>query len=171
MSSRLIYSQGGNQALRDCLISMFSLEVIHPSKEIYIISPWITNAEIIDDQHLHFGNLFPFASSKKITLADILLTFAWRGSSVRLICDPDNQYTKEFLALLGNQVECKVLDENHEKGMMTDNFYLHGSMNFTYSGIYINGERVRVTTKQSDINSALISVRARWEESIDLWNR
>ncbi|GBF31833.1 aspartokinases [Desulfocucumis palustris] len=168
MYSRVIRSQGGSQALKDCLASLLALEAIRPSREIYIISPWISNAEIITDHHSKFANLFPFITSKKITLADILLTFAWRGSTVRLICNPSQKSTSEFLGLLGGKVEHKVLSDNHEKGMVTDNFYLHGSMNFTYSGIYINGECVRITTEQPDISSALISVRARWEESVGL---
>lgn len=168
MYSRVIRSQGGSQALKDCLVSLLALEAIYPSREIYIISPWISNAEIISDHHSKFTNLFPFVTSKKITLSDVLLTYVWRGSTVRLISNPANKSTQDFLELLGNQVEYKALNDNHEKGMVTDNFYLHGSMNFTYSGIYINGECVRITTEQSDINSALISVRARWEESTDL---
>lgn len=167
MYSRIIRSQGGSQTLKDCLVSLLALEAICPSKEIYIISPWISNAEIIADHHSKFTNLFPFIVSKKITLADILLTYVWRGSIVRLICNPEHKSTKSFLEILGNRVEYKTLTDNHEKGMVTDNFYLHGSMNFTYSGIYINGECVRITTEQPDINSALISVRARWEESTD----
>jgi hypothetical protein len=168
MYSRVIRSQGGSQALKDCLASLLTLEAVQPSKEIYIISPWISNAEIIIDYHSKFADLFPFNTSKKITLADILLTYVWRGSTVRLICNPNQKSTSEFLELLGRQVEYKVLSDNHEKGMVTDNYYLHGSMNFTYSGIYINGECVRITTEQPDISSALISVRARWEESADL---
>ncbi len=167
MYSRVVRSQGGSQALTDCLASLLALEAVYPSREIYIISPWISNAEIIADHHSKFTNLFPFITSRKITLADILLTYVWRGSTVRLICNPGQKSTREFLELLGSQVEYKVLSDNHEKGMVTDNFYLHGSMNFTYSGIYINGECVRITTEQADISSALISVRARWEESVD----
>lgn len=168
MHSRVLRSQGGSQALKDCLVSLLTLEEVRPSREIYIISPWISNAVVIEDHHSKYTNLFPFITSKKITLADILLTYVWRGSIVRLICNPSQKYTRDFLDLLGNQVEYRVLNDNHEKGMVTDNFYLHGSMNFTYSGIYINGECIRITTEQPDISSALISVRARWEESIDL---
>ena len=166
MRSRIIRSWGGSQALRDCLASLLAMEAIRPSSEIYIISPWISNSPVIDNRHNKFSNIFPFIESKTIYLSDILLTYSWRGSKVRLICNPESKVTRDFLRLLGDKVQHKVLTDNHEKGMVTDNFYLHGSMNFTFSGMHINGECIRVTTGMSDISSALISARSRWEESI-----
>jgi hypothetical protein len=33
-------------------------------------------------------------------------------------------------------------DEYHEKGILAPSFYIEGSMNITYSGMYIRGEKI-----------------------------
>jgi hypothetical protein len=166
MPSRMIRSHRDSQMLKDSLSSFLSLEMVKPSKEIYIISPWIGNSPIFDNTYNQFKDMFPFVESNTIYLSDVLLTLSWFGSKVRLICNPDHKHTGDFIQLLGNKVEYRLLEDNHEKGLFTENFYLHGSMNFTYFGININGECIRITTTTSEVNSAFISARSRWEESV-----
>lgn len=166
MPSRMIRSHRGSQTLKDSLSSYFALEMVKPSKEIYLISPWIGNSPIFDNSYNQVSDLFPFAESKTIYLSDVILALTWLGCKVKLICNPEHKNTGEFLNLLGNKVEYRLLEDNHEKGLISENFYLHGSMNFTYFGININGECIRITTNVNEINSASISVRARWEEAI-----
>lgn len=168
MSRRTITSFKNSTELLDCLISIFSLEIYRPSKEIYIVSPWISNCTIIDNSSRRFSSLFPFVSTKNIRLADILFAFVSNGSKVRIITTFENKETVEFVNLVRNKIECRVLKDNHEKGMITDNYYLSGSMNFTYKGINVNSESVTVSSDESDIGKALVSIRSKWEESDNL---
>jgi len=165
MASRIIRSHRGSQYLLDTLVSFIALEAIKPSREIYIVSPWISNAPLINGVTQGLRDVFPFAITETIRLADVLGMFAWAGSKIRLICDPSTSRTQELLAILGTRVEYRALSDHHEKGFVTDNFYIHGSMNFTFNGIHINGECVRVTTDLPEISSALLAARSRWEES------
>lgn len=165
MRSRTIRSHGGTQTLKDSLSTLFSLEVIQPSSEIYLISPFLSNTPIMDNRLNGYTDLFPTSDNKIISLADVLSTFAWKKSKVRIICNPERKETREFLEIIGPDIEVRELKNNHEKGMVTSNFYIHGSMNFTYSGININGEHVRITYHTPEINQALMSARARWEEA------
>lgn len=165
MLSRTIRSHGGTQTLKDSLTTLFSLEVIKPSQEVYLISPFLSNAPIMDNKLNGYTDLFPNSYNKMITLADILRTLAWNQVKVRAICNPERKETRQFLEVLGTDIEVRELKNNHEKGLVTSNFYIHGSMNFTYSGININGEHVRITYNTSEINQALMSARARWEEA------
>src|SRR5665648_922667 len=137
MPSRIIRSQRGSQHLLDTLVSLLVLETVKPSPEIYVVSPWVSNAPLIMNTARGMSDLFPLIQTHTVYVADILEMFAWSGSKVRLICNPETQYTKELLTLLGDKVEYRMLDDHHEKGIITSNFYLHGSMNFTYNGIYI----------------------------------
>lgn len=166
MPSRIIRSHRGSQHLLDTIVSLLALETVKPSPEIYIVSPWISNAPFIMNAARGMSDLFPLIQTQTVYFADILEMFAWSGSKVRLICNPDTQYTRELLTIIGNKVEYRMLGDHHEKGIITSNFYIHGSMNITYNGIYINGECVRVTTEEPEINSAMLSARARWEESV-----
>jgi len=161
----MIRSHGGSSQLLDCLGSLLALEAVAPGKEIYVISPYISNAPIFENSRHYWSALFPLAGSGVIYFADILEMFAWRGSKVRLICEPAHSQTREFLQAYGKSFENRSLRDNHEKGLITGSFYLHGSMNFTYSGVKINGERVEIKTGRPDISAALIAARARWEEA------
>jgi len=165
MSSRIIRSHRGAKVLKDCLTSILALEATRPSDEVYIISPWMSNSPVVDNTGDNFSALFPFANSRIVYLADMLMTFAWAGSKVRLISNLDDPRTSDFLHLLGDSIEYKMLQDNHEKGMITSNFYLHGSMNFTYSGININGESIRITTEGPEVSKAMLAVRERWKEA------
>jgi hypothetical protein len=51
----------------------------------------------------------------------------------------------------------------HEKGLIGENFYLRGSMNFTYSGIYINDEHIELTTEPDQVARAILEAQQRWE--------
>lgn len=165
MSNRVIRSHGGSQTLKDCLISLFTIETMKPSREIYLISPFLSNSPIINNEFGQYTDIFPLVEGKIVLLSDILKTLVWKGSKVRVICDPDRDETKRFLYNLNGMVECKRLENNHEKGLVTSQFYLHGSMNFTYRGININGEKINITTNTPDVNQAMMSARARWEEA------
>jgi hypothetical protein len=165
MSNRIIRSFGGSYVLRDYLVSLFVTEAMDPSKELYLISPFLSNSPLIENRHNQYTDVFPMIKSKTIYLSDILSTLAWKGMSVRVICDQEREETKPFIETLYNQIEFKKLDQNHDKGLVTNNVFVHGSMNFTYSGIYVNKESIRTTTNPSDVNEALIAFRQRWEEA------
>jgi hypothetical protein len=165
MLNRTIRSHGGTQTLKDCLASIFITEALYPSSEVYLISPFLSNTPIMLNQYEQYTDLFPFAEQKMIYLSDILRTLAWKGSHVQLICNPSRAETKKLLNELQNEIEYRILENNHEKGLMTSSIYVHGSMNFTYSGIHINGESVRITSEVSEVNQALIAAKARWEEA------
>ncbi|MGD6893732.1 phospholipase D-like domain-containing protein DpdK [Bacillus infantis] len=165
MSSRIIRSFGGSHVLKDYLVSLFVAEAMNPSKELYLISPFLSNSPLIENKHNQYTDVFPLIKSKTIYLSDILTTLAWKGMSVRIICDNEREETKPLIHSLRDHVEFRKLEQNHDKGLVTNNVYVHGSMNFTYSGIYLNKESLRTTNISSDINEALIAFRQRWEES------
>ncbi|RFU70013.1 phospholipase D-like domain-containing protein DpdK [Bacillus sp. V59.32b] len=165
MSNRIIRSFGGSTVLRDYLVSLFVAEAMNPSPELYLISPFLSNSPLIENRNNQYTDVFPLIKSKTIYLSDILSTLAWKGVSVRVICDNDRDETKPLIDALYHQVKFRKLEQNHDKGLVSNNVFVHGSMNFTYSGIYLNKESLRTTTELSEINEALISFRQRWEES------
>ncbi|MBN9653281.1 hypothetical protein J0K78_03305 [Halobacillus sp. GSS1] len=165
MNNRVIRSHGGSQSLKDCLISLFVAETMIPSREIYLISPYLSDSPIMNNDFGEYTDIFPLLEGKVVHLSDIFKTLVWKGAKVRIICDPDREETKRFLQTMDGVVECKRLVNNHEKGLVTSNFYIHGSMNFTYSGININGEKINITSDTSQVNQAMMSTQARWEEA------
>jgi phosphatidylserine/phosphatidylglycerophosphate/cardiolipin synthase-like enzyme len=168
MSSRVIRSQGGGQSLQDYLISMFITELIQPSSEIYFIFPYLSNYPLMDNRFNQYTALIPFAKGATIYLTDILEALVFKGSDVRVICNPERKETRLFIDRLEGRVQFKKLENNHDKVLVSEKFYLHGSMNFTYRGIHVNRESVRITTFAPEVNSALLAARERWKESLNL---
>jgi hypothetical protein len=165
MYNRTLRSQIGNPVLRDLLISVFITELMKPSEEMYLISPFLSNVPLIDNHLDQYSDLFPFVKSKWVYLSDILATLAWKGSSVRVICDPERPESQGFISELRGKVEMRKLESNHEKGLFTERVYLHGSMNFTYRGVYVNLEKIQTTYQTSEVHQNLIAARGRWEEA------
>lgn len=170
MPDRMIRSQGGTNHLKDTLVSLLALEASLPSQEVFVVSPWVGNAQILDNRFSHYSDLFPFVEGKIIYLSDVLRMFSWKGSKVKVICDPSLQPSKSFYSLMSGVegVEFRSNPTNHAKGLFTDHFHLHGSMNLTHSGIYLRGEHIRVTYEPSDVALAMINARALWGESTPL---
>jgi hypothetical protein len=168
MSSRVIRSHGGSQALQDYLASMLAAELIYPSREMYLIFPYMSNSPLFDNRANPYTALIPFAKGATIYLADVLEALVSKQCAVRIICDPKRPETQPLIAALQGKAEFRCLHDNHDKMLVTENVYLHGSMNFTYRGIYINRESIRVTNDASEISHALLAARARWEEALEI---
>lgn len=166
MYSRIVRSTSGNHCLRDFLVSLFIAELMNPGEELYLISPYLSNIPFIDNDLDQYSDVFPLKTSRQLYLSDILQTLAWKGTNVRIICDPSRSETKQLYNVLRDVAEFRVLEDNHEKGLFSEHVYVHGSMNFTYRGVFVNKENVRSTWQPSEVYQALIAARERWEDSM-----
>ena len=59
-------------------------------------------------------------------------------------------------------------NEYHEKGILAPSFFIEGSMNITYSGVYVRGEKITYTTTwnpegANKIARAYLEYGRRWE--------
>jgi len=160
--------------LADVLGSLFALELISPSPIIYLVSPWISDIQLL---HNHFGryrSLMPDSTRDILMLADILNELADRYHpanasghvTVRVIYRPGTVGIHSFLARLSLQVERRAASDLHEKGLLTSRCYLRGSMNFTFSGVNLNDERVELTTDPGDIGQAHLNMQDLWERAL-----
>jgi len=169
MPSRIIKSnaRGGSVELTNCLSSLLALELLSPSPEVYLISPWISNMSVLDNSFGQFRGVMGDMGKNEIRLAKILLRLAEAGSKVRIIYQPDYDTTEAFLKALGDKphnIETRSTKTSHEKGFITHHFYLHGSMNFTFSGLHINDESVELKTDPTDVQLALLEADRKWED-------
>ena len=84
-----------------------------------------------------------------------------------------NDYSEAFLSSLPQNKTERIAyrfakEEYHEKGLLAPYFYIEGSMNFTYHGIYINGEKITYhcvlgDQGQEKISRAYLEFDRRWE--------
>jgi len=165
MENRSIKSKARSSSLQltDCIASLLALELLSPSQELYLMSPWAGDVTAVSNRLGQLRAVLPDAGKRDVGLAETLSLLSDRGTTVRVICRPDQEYTDLFLRRLAPSVEWRESAALHEKGLLSSRFYLRGSMNFTYSGISLNDEAVELTDDPEQVSRALLSARNDWE--------
>lgn len=161
--------------LQKIIEAFFISELSTPSKEIWIVSPWISNLNIVDNNQGQYSSLFPEWPKSFISLSLVLNSILENGTKVNISTRPfENQESNREII---NFVESLKKDENyghlvilktdntlHEKGLIHDSLYLAGSMNLTMSGVNINKEVVEVRTDLESINNSIIEFKDYFNE-------
>lgn len=136
-----------SQSIIDLIQSLLVLELVQPSKTIWVGSAWISDIQLFDNRGLQYKSLEPDWPADMISLSKVLLALAKRGIHI-IIITRDDEVNQNFLNKIKlNKSENMIIDiilrdEFHEKGLLSDSYEITGSMNFTYNGIMINDERV-----------------------------
>lgn len=136
-----------SQSIIDLIQSLLVLELIQPSKTIWVGSAWISDIQLFDNRGLQYKSLEPDWPADMISLSKVLLALAKRGIQI-VIITRDDEVNHNFLNKIklnkseDMKVDIILRDEFHEKGLLSDSYEITGSMNFTYNGIMINDERV-----------------------------
>lgn len=169
MTSRRIATRGGGQTrLVDDLIQMLLLsELIEPSGELLVLSPWISDIVVIDNSAGQFRSVLPGLPARSIRFTEVLKELARRGARVRVVIRDDEKNAVvraqiEGAPTSGPRPEVVIRDILHDKGMLSDRFHVHGSMNFTYFGQAVNEEGVTVTSDSESIARARLDYQRRF---------
>lgn len=168
MPNRTIKTSAQNQSAQivSTLSSLFALELLVPSKAVYLFSPWITDIELLLSQLGQFRALLPELDQSRARLSLLLNELSARGSQVYVATRPFDKKTQashNFIAQLDEEILHKSVKTLHEKILVTEQFYLRGSMNFTYAGLTGNDEHVELTTEAVDVAQAIAEAKLRWE--------
>jgi hypothetical protein len=166
MLTRKIFKSAtvAQHAVRDALAMVLAQELISPSRDVFIVAPWISNIQLLDNSEGHFQSLNPEWSKGAIRLNDILVSLAGLGSRIRVYTRPDS-HNNAFLERLqaglsevGASPECVIArrEHLHTKGVLTDRILIDGSMNLTHNGIAINDEQVTVSFDPGQVASARV---------------
>jgi hypothetical protein len=159
----------GASALHELLQSMFVSEFLapDPAKELWIVSPWISDVPLIDNRSGDFDSLNPEWARREIRLAEILLALMIRGSTA-VVVTREAETNIPFLNTLRELVrEAELLrhlrivmrDELHTKGIVLSRSELFGSMNLTHNGLRILEESVEFCIDIQDIATRRIELR------------
>lgn len=146
--NRDIWSHGnGTQAVNLVSSALATLLLLSGNgSSVYFSSPWISDFPLLNNQFRQFSALFPHLDARaEIRFGDILVSVA-RRMPVRIIT-VDNEVSNNFVRspLLRDCPGVTVRyapEAHHEKGILTPWFYIEGSMNITYHGVHIRGEKI-----------------------------
>jgi len=170
LTSREIRNRHDTRFIPDLLQSLFIAELLHPSEEIYLISPWITDVKILNNTAGEFTTLVPSWEWREIRLTELLLALVTRGTNL-YIATRDEPINRAFLTLMREQpnpvkayIHLRCSDTLHEKGLLTSHFFLSGTFNYTFSGITLNEEFGRLETDSSRVAENQIILASRWKE-------
>ena len=142
--------------LRSLLQALFVAELLKPTQELWLISPWISDIAVIDNGDGGFGDLHSEWGARDIRLSENSAQLMSAGTHVYVEVRPDEHKTR-FLQRLqsagaaSTALHVRIPEVLHEKGLLSDSFLLSGSMNFTYSGVRLLDELVRYDTGPSVI--------------------
>jgi phosphatidylserine/phosphatidylglycerophosphate/cardiolipin synthase-like enzyme len=136
----------------DLLQTLFTAELLSPSRCLWIVSPWISDVPILDNRTNAFSTIVWDWPRGRVPLSSVLVHLLRRGSTVRIAARPI-EHNSEFLRHLrlacgaaGERLQIVETDTLHEKGILGDGFYLSGSMNITYNGLTFNDEALHLFT-------------------------
>lgn len=161
--------------VRELIAVIFAAELFAPSKEFWIVSPWISDIAVLDNRAGEFRGLDPNLPRAELRLTGALLRLLRQGTRVVVATRPaDPRYSSFGNDLrqaadrngLGHVLAVGTSDDLHEKGILCDDFYLSGSMNLTYNGVEVLEEIVRFETSAAVIADSRISLRKFWESRL-----
>lgn len=171
-SDRDIATRGSRLVPQDFLQSLFVAELLHPSRRLWISSPWISDIELIDNTARQFSSLNPDWPATRIRLSSVLEALLERGAAVVLITN-QSQHNDYFLARMApleriHSQRLQIIQSAtlHEKGILGDTFTLNGSMNITFGGVYSNEEYLIYRCDPARVAERRLTLEDRWKEHL-----
>lgn len=160
--------RGQTRILNDLMQNLLVTELLVPSRQLWVLSPWISDIDVIDNTAGQFKSVLPGLPARRIRLTEILIELARRGSDVRvLIRDAESNVVArqrlENVGGLGAKPTVRIHPNLHDKGILGDRFHLQGSMNFTYFGQTVNAEGVTLTHDPRIIAETRIAYNSLYE--------
>lgn len=159
-------SATSNSDIRELLESLFAAELLLPSRCLWLISPWLTDLELLDNRSGAFASLDPQWGPRRIRIVEILGRLLEVGSHV-VVATRSGQHNDVFVRKLEDSARASGVpdrlavhrsDTLHLKGILGRDFYLSGSMNLTFNGVEILEEGVTLETHVEAIGTARIQL-------------
>jgi hypothetical protein len=153
------------------LANLFAAELVSPSECIWLISPWISDIPILDNEVGAFDPLSRWGP-RGVRLAEVLATLASRGSSIVIgtTADPRNDEFVGHLngraAELGARNKVRIARDPanllHEKAITGDDYAVVGSMNITWYGVNLREEFLELRTEEDFVARARLDAMDRF---------
>jgi hypothetical protein len=156
--------------IRELLEGIFVAELLVPSESVWLVSPWITDIDILDNRCGQFSSLVPTWGLRRIRLSEVFAQIMSQ-SRVHIVARPDS-HNDAFLRKMddlsrasddADNLHVTIRDTLHVKGLLGQDYYLSGSMNLTYNGVEVNDEGVSLNRSSEAIAEARIHFQENYE--------
>lgn len=168
VTDRQVFLHGplGQRQFKEVLAAQLSALIISP-EILWLVSPWTSDFDILDNRAGDWNLLDPGWGCRRIFFLEVLTRCAGVGCPLRIVVR-DELESRVFVAKLkrrlpsGVDVKIKVSEDVHSKSLLSGNFFIKGSLNYTFSGATVNDEFVTLTRNQESISEALIEFGKRY---------
>jgi hypothetical protein len=166
-----------SRAIRDLLQSLFVLEATRPSRPLWLLSAWVTDAPMLDNSARQFAVINTEWETGPVLLSAILRTVLEHGGEINFVTRP-HELNRPFIGQMqqlkrrhASRVRVILEEDFHEKGLLGADYELAGSMNFTRKGIEVNSEHLIFRTDRALIAQRHLELNALWKVRIDAESR
>ena len=128
---------------------------------IWLVSPWLSDFSLLDNCSGQWDSVEASWGSREISFNEVLACAVNNGCKLRVVTR-DDSHSRRFIQQLNNRLNSgfdfkyQYSERVHTKGLLTDNCFLKGSMNYTWSGTNRNDEHVMLTNDSQMISEALL---------------
>jgi hypothetical protein len=123
---------------------------------IWLVSPWVTDFELLDNRSNNWSNLNPAWGARKVRFSEMLIFAVESGCKLNLVINEDSinkAFINRIKTVISDPLSMSVVKSQnlHTKGFLTSSLWLAGSMNFTFSGTHLNQEQVQLNLSKDII--------------------
>ena len=140
-------------------------ELLAPSPELWLVSPWISDVSVLDNTRGDFDTVLAEPQTKSYRLSDVLAVLSEAGARITVVTRPA-EHNARFLAALDRRAGGRVVvveeADVHEKTLCGQSWLLTGSMNFTLRGMQINDEAMSYRLDAAAAAQARVDYARRW---------
>jgi hypothetical protein len=156
------------RAIQEALQSLLAAELASPSAELWLLSAWVTDLDLLDNSARAFAGLRPDWPAAGIALSRVLADVASKGARVCVVVR-DVEHNRPFVQRLrgrqnstSGRLGLAVSPHAHEKTLVGDDYVLGGSMNLTFSGTTRNDEHMLLRVDRAAAASRRLDLNRRW---------
>jgi phosphatidylserine/phosphatidylglycerophosphate/cardiolipin synthase-like enzyme len=151
-------------AAREVLAFVFAQELLSPSRDVFVVAPWISNVMLFDNSLGQFATINPEWGRREVRLVEVIVAMASNGTRIHVHTRPE-QHNKQFEWRIkeamtdGGVAERLIWKADallHSKGLLTERVYIDGSMNLTESGVALNDETITISYDPVDVAAARV---------------
>ena len=159
-TSRTIFINNcfGIRQLKETLSNLIISSSIAPS-ELWLVSPWLSDFDLLDNRSGDWSALNPGWGARRVRFSELLLFAIEAGCNLNLVTNYDrinDSFEERLRQAINEPGSFRVVksEKLHTKGFLSNDYFLAGSMNFTYSGTHKNEEQVVLNIDKDTILEA-----------------
>lgn len=161
---------GATRALDELIESVLISELIKPSEDLWLLSPWVSDIPVMDNRGGEVISLIPAAPARHLRLTEVLIELARRSSQIHVLVrdDPKNRPVIDRLRAAAFEeiaIDVQIVEHLHDKGLLTSRVHVRGSMNFTHFGRMVNEEGIVATANPDALNRARLDYAERFRKA------